>query len=66
MLYSWCASPWFAVARNFTLRPFLAPSCSSPAQVVNIGATDIINAASEHKEYLVLGLIWQARRSWLG
>ena len=28
-------------------------------QVVNIGATDMINAASEHKEYLVLGLIWQ-------
>ena len=28
-------------------------------QVVNIGATDIINSATEHKEYLVLGLIWQ-------
>jgi len=28
-------------------------------QVVNIGAKDLINAADDHKEYLVLGLVWQ-------
>ena len=28
-------------------------------QVVNIGAKDLIHAAEEHKEYLVLGIVWQ-------
>jgi plastin-1 len=49
-------NPWETTEnQNMVIESARAIGC----QVVNIHASDLIHAADDHKEHLVLGLVWQ-------
>ena len=48
-----------AFANSEALNTFLAACKATGLEVTSLGATDFVRAEAEHKEHIVLGLLWQ-------
>lgn len=54
-----------AFANSEALNAFLAAAKGAGMEVTSLGATDFVRAEAEHKEHLILGLLWQMLRRQL-
>lgn len=54
-----------AFANTEALQAFLTAAKGAGMEVTSLGATDFVKAEVEHKEHLVLGLLWQMLRRQL-